>query len=61
MQRDARQLLANLKLTETSSPLEISPTGAKQLGVALDDSTDGTRIEASLIGHILLADVSSSQ
>ena len=24
-------------------------------------STDGTRIEASLIGHILLADVSSSQ
>jgi len=61
MQRDARQLLANLELTETSSPLEISPAGAKQLGVTLDDSTDGTRIEASLIGHILLADVSSSQ
>ena len=61
MQRDARQLLANLELTETSSPLEISTTGAKQLGVTLDDSTDGTRIEASLIGHILLADVSSSQ
>jgi len=61
MQRDAHQLLANLELTETSSQLGISPAGAKQLGVTLDDSTDGTRIEASLIGHILLADVSSSQ
>ena len=57
----AEQLLKNLGLSETSSVLEVNVNGAKNLGIALDENVDLSRIEASLIGHILLADVSSSQ
>ena len=41
--------------------LEVNVGRAKNLGIALDENIDLSRIEASLIGHILLADVSSSQ
>ena len=58
---EAEQLLTNLGLSQTSSTLEINIDGAKNLGISLDESIDSSRIEASLIGHILLADVSSSQ
>lgn len=57
----AEQLLKNLGLSKTSSVLEVNVNGAKNLGIALDENVDLSRIEASLIGHILLADVSSSQ
>jgi len=61
MDENAEQLLTNLGLSQTSSTLEINIDGAKNLGITLDDGIDSNRIEASLIGHILLADVSSSQ
>ena len=59
--KKAEQLLKNLGLSKTSSELEVNVNGAKNLGIALDENVDLSRIEASLIGHILLADVSSSQ
>ena len=59
--KKAEQLLKNLGLSKTSSELEVNVDGAKNLGIALDETIDLSRIEASLIGHILLADVSSSQ
>ena len=59
--KKAEQLLENLGLSKTSSELEVNVDGAKNLGIALDENIDLSRIEASLIGHILLADVSSSQ
>lgn len=57
----AEKLLKNLGLLKTSSEMGVNIHGAKNLGIALDDNVDLSRIEASLIGHILLADVSSSQ
>ena len=57
----ANELLNGLGLSKTSESLEINLDGAKNLGISLDETIDASRIEASLIGHILLADVSSSQ
>jgi len=59
--QEANQLLNGLGLSKTSESLEINLDGAKNLGISLDETIDASRIEASLIGHILLADVSSSQ
>ena len=61
IEQEANQLLNGLGLSKTSEDLEINFEGVKNLGISLDESTDLSRIEASLIGHILLADVSSSQ
>ena len=58
---NARHLLSGLGLETTSETLDIDIEGAKKLGISIDDAIDSNRIEASLIGHILLADVSSSQ
>ena len=58
---EANKLLNDLGLTTTSKSLEINLQGAKNLGISLDENFEASRIEASLIGHILLADVSSSQ
>ena len=58
---EANELLDGLGLSKTSESLEISLNGAKNLGISLDETIDASRIEASLIGHILLADVSGSQ
>jgi hypothetical protein len=58
---NARQLLSGLGLEATSETLDINIDGAKKLGIPIDEAIDSNRIEASLIGHILLADVSSSQ
>ena len=57
----ANELLNGLGLSKTSKSLEINLDGVKNLGISLDETIDASRIEASLIGHILLADVSSSQ
>lgn len=57
----AQSLLANLGLTKTETSLQINPNGAEKLGIALDGETEAIRIEAALIGHILLADVNTSQ
>jgi hypothetical protein len=59
--KEASELLNGLGLSKTSKSLEINLDGAKNLGISLDETIDASRIEASLIGHILLADVSSSQ
>ena len=59
--QEANELLSGLGLSMTSESLEINLDGAKNLGISLDETIDASRIEASLIGHILLADVSSSQ
>ena len=61
VEQEANQLLNGLGLSKTSEDLQINFDGAKNLGISLDEATDLSRIEASLIGHILLADVSSSQ
>jgi hypothetical protein len=61
MEQEADQLLTGLGLSKTTQGLEINIEGAKNLGISLEESIDSSRIEASLIGHILLADVSSSQ
>jgi len=61
VEQEANQLLNGLGLSKTSEDLKINFEGVKNLGISLDESTDLSRIEASLIGHILLADVSSSQ
>ena len=61
LEQNAQQLLTGLGLETTSETLDISLEGAKKLGISIDDSLESDRIEASLIGHILLADVSSSQ
>ena len=58
---EAEKLLTNLGLVRSSATLEVNLDGAKHLGVSLDEDMEMSRIEASLIGHILLADVSSSQ
>jgi len=58
---EANELLNGLGLSMTTESLEINLEGAKNLGITLDENIDADRIEASLIGHILLADVSSSQ
>ena len=58
--QEANELLNGLGLSKTSEPLAINLEGAKNLGIPFDESVDLSRIEASLIGHILLADVSSS-
>ena len=58
---DAEELLENLGLYQHSSTLKLNLAGAKILGIHLDDTIDLSRLEASLIGHILLADVSKSQ
>ena len=58
---NARQLLSGLDLETTSETLDINIDGVKKLGISIDEAIDSNRIEASLIGHILLADVSSSQ
>ena len=58
---NARQLLSGLGLETTSETLDINIDGVKKLGISIDEAIDSNRIEASLIGHILLADVSSSQ
>ena len=57
----AQSLLTNLGLTKTETSLQISSNGATKLGVTLDGETEAIRIEAALIGHILLADVNTSQ
>lgn len=57
----ANELLNGLGLSKTSDSLEINLNGAKNLGITLDETIDASRIEASLIGHILLADVNSTQ
>ena len=57
----AQSLLTNLGLTKTETSLQISSNGAAKLGVTLDGETEAIRIEAALIGHILLADVNTSQ
>ena len=58
---NARHLLSGLDLETTSDTLDINIDGVKKLGISFDEAIDSNRIEASLIGHILLADVSSSQ
>jgi hypothetical protein len=58
--QEASELLNGLGLSKTSEPLAINLEGAKNLGISFDETVDLSRIEASLIGHILLADVSSS-
>lgn len=57
----AQSLLTNLGLTKTEASLQINHNGAEKLGIALDGETEAIRIEAALIGHILLADVNTSQ
>lgn len=57
----AQVLLTTLGLTSTEDTLRINQNGAEKLGVVLDGETEAIRIEAALIGHILLADVNSSQ
>ena len=57
----AESLLSKLGLTSTENSLQISTTGAEKLGVSLGGETEAIRIEAALIGHILLADVNTSQ
>ena len=57
----AESLLSKLGLTSTENTLQISTTGAEKLGVSLGGETEAIRIEAALIGHILLADVNTSQ
>ena len=57
----AESLLSKLGLTSTENSLRISTTGAEKLGVSLGGETEAIRIEAALIGHILLADVNTSQ
>ncbi|MBT3652694.1 MAG: hypothetical protein HN541_05250 [Euryarchaeota archaeon] len=57
----AQSLLTNLGLTKTETSLQINSNGAEKLGIALDGETEDIRIEAALIGHILLADVNTSQ
>ena len=57
----AESLLTKLGLTSTENSLHISLNGAEKLGVSLDGETESIRIEAALIGHILLADVNTSQ
>ena len=57
----AQSLLSKLGLTSTEDSLRINQNGAEKLGVTLDGETEPIRIEAALIGHILLADVNSSQ
>ena len=59
--QEAEQLLQSLGLSRTSENLQINLEGAKNLGISIDETIDSSRIEASLIGHILLADVSTSQ
>ena len=59
--QQANNLLNGLGLSKTSESLKISLEGAKNLGITLDETIDVGRIEALLIGHILLADVNSSQ
>ena len=59
--QEAEQLLKSLGLSRTSENLQINLEGAKNLGISIDETIDSSRIEASLIGHILLADVSTSQ
>ena len=61
LEQNAQQLLTGLGLETTSETLDINLEGAKKLGISIDDAIESNRIEASLIGHILLADVSSSQ
>tara|TARA_Y100000589_G_scaffold300617_1_gene310891 strand:+ start:244 stop:795 length:552 start_codon:yes stop_codon:yes gene_type:complete len=61
MKHDAESLLTNLGLDMTSEILKIDANGARALGISLDDSLDSSRIEASLIGHILLSDVGNAQ
>ena len=56
----AQSLLTKLGLTSTENALQISTPGAEKLGVSLDGETEDIRIEAALIGHILLADVNTS-
>ena len=58
--QEANELLNGLGLSKTSESLAINLEGAKNLGISFDETVDVSRIEASLIGHILLADVSSS-
>ena len=57
----AQSLLTNLGLTKKEAFLQINPNGAEKLGIALDGETEAIRIEAALIGHILLADVNTTQ
>ena len=59
--QEANELLNGLGLSKTTKSLEINPEGAKNLGITFGENIDANRIEAALIGHILLADVSSSQ
>ena len=61
MSSSAQSLLSKLGLTSTEDSLRINQNGAEKLGVALDGEAEAIRIEAALIGHILLADVNSSQ
>ena len=61
MTSSAQSLLSKLGLTSTEDSLRINQNGAEKLGVTLDGETEPIRIEAALIGHILLADVNSSQ
>lgn len=56
----AQSLLRKLGLKSNENTLKISSHGAKKLGVSLDGETEDIRIEAALIGHILLADVNTS-
>ena len=61
MKHDAESLLTNLGLDMTSETLKIDANGARALGISVDDCLDSSRIEASLIGHILLSDVGNAQ